>query len=209
MKAQGIRLFSVLSFVVLLHSTTAVASAADFDWMKRSEGPADGGSGVSLYATIKGGAFFPDKIDGLSMNTGTGVEVGIGVKPVKFMSAEFTAGYLETDDYDNNPDNYHLELSAVPVMLSVKAIAPLKYVEPYLLGGIGFHYAMRRYANNNLGGTATVDSDDVYSAFQYGAGVRILERLSIEVRQVEAYSGFADRKAYAGLQLYGSVEIGF
>lgn len=210
MVAPLIRLGAVLSLVAAMQLFTAVAaSAAEFGWMKGSDAPASGGEGVTYYATLKGGAFFPDTIDNIPMNTGTGAEIGIGVKPLPFMAAELTAGYFETDNYDNQPDNYHQELSAVPVMLSIKAIVPLKIVEPYLTGGMGFHYAMRKYANNNVGGTATIKSDDLYSAFQYGGGIRILDRLSIEARKVEAFTGFADRRKYSGIQLYGSVDIRF
>jgi hypothetical protein len=68
---------------------------------------------------------------------------------------------------------------------------------------------MTKIANTNLGGTAVIKGDDVYSAFHYGAGIRLVDLLNIEVRKVEAYTGFADQKAYSGIQLYGSVNIRF
>lgn len=211
MKVSYIRIVSLLFLAGALQLLVAVAASADdYGWMKPSEaGSGDAAEGVKLYATIKGGGFFPDRIARLDMNTGTGAEIGIGVKPVRFLAAELTAGYLETDSYDNNPYNYHLELSALPVMLTLKAIAPLKYVEPYLLGGMGFHYMMVKWGNSNLAGTAILKDDAVYSAFQYGGGVKLFGVLSVEGRKVQAYKDFADNKVYSGLQVYGSVDIGF
>jgi hypothetical protein len=206
--------FLLLSCLVL-HCTVKQASAdGAYDWMKAPPQDAEGvaGAGVGAYLTFKAGAFFPDDINGTKMNTGTGVDLGAGISPIRFFAIEATAGYLEADDYDDNLNSYHRELTAIPVMLTMKAIAPLQIIDLYALAGAGFHYAMFTVINRSDPTSTTLKNDDVLTAYHYGGGIRLkafLGALNIEARMLEVSKDFGRVSEYSGYQLYGSLDFPF
>jgi hypothetical protein len=204
----------VLSCLLLQFTVKQASAAGTYDWMKSPSQDAGGvdGGGIGAYLTIKAGAFFPDDINGTKMNTGTGVDLGAGISPMRFFAVEATAGYLEADDYDDNLNNYHRELTAIPVMLTVKAIAPLQIIDLYALAGAGFHYAMFKVINRSDPASPTLKNDDVLTAYHYGGGLRLrafLGALNIEARMLEVSKDFGRVREYSGYQLYGSLDFPF
>ncbi len=204
----------VLTCLVLQCSVNQASAAGTYDWMKepqKGDGGVDG-KGTGAYLTFKAGAFFPDDIEGTKMNTGTGVELGAGISPIRFLALEATAGYLEADDTDDRLNNYHREFSAIPVMVTLKAIAPLQVIDLYALAGAGFHYSRFKVINRSDPSLPTSESEDILTAYHYGGGIRVRAfsgALAIEARKLSVSKDFGRIGEYSGYQLYGSLDFPF
>ncbi|MBI5657559.1 MAG: outer membrane beta-barrel protein [Geobacter sp.] len=198
------------------------AQAADFDWMKARDSVGQDGSGIQQYLTFKGGGFFPDvRVDGRSLDfdTGTGAELGYGIRPLPYVAAEATIGYYETDYLKDDPLLTHdyaadpfYSLSAVPMALTAKAIVPLSYVDIYVLGGGGMQYLM---AKKKISASQELEDDDLTTALYYGGGVALklggAGSFAIEVKRIEQLKSTMMGSSFdiSGTFLYGSVTMGF
>lgn len=192
MKHFGYGLYAAV--FLLLTAPGAVFGESAYDWMKK-EPPAatteadaaKKGSALTMqqYAMIRGGVFLPDQPAG--MNTGKGVEAGYGIQPLKWLAAEASFGFIDTDDYDENLNNMHRTIQMVPITATVRAILPFRQFDVYALAGGGTYYTMLRYDNVNQEPGADT-GDKFLFGYQYGGGVSLLlgsgSTAGVEVRQI-------------------------
>lgn len=180
----------LVSFLIMVFlAATALVndvSASDYDWMKKDQpGVVAEKKLQNQYVLFRGGFYLPDKPSG--MNTGTGVEAGYGIKPLRWFAAEVSAGYIETDDYDDNMNNMHRTIQMVPVMATVRAVLPFSNFDVYALAGGGMYYTMLKYDNLNQNSGSESDSKALFG-HHYGGGASLslgtASSVGVEVRQI-------------------------
>jgi len=115
------------------------------------------------YAAVKLGAYFPRHSDMDGSDTGFNAEVAFGHYFTPNVALEFSVGYLNTSGSDGGRS---WDITSYPVLLSIKAVAPVAGGELYAIGGGGFYIT-----NADVSGSGrTVSSDDTPFGFQLGAG---------------------------------------
>jgi hypothetical protein len=216
--------YCLLAALSLLSSTGQNAAAAGNDWMKKKDAPKSGSVELSQYAVMRAGGYFPEisvNGRGKKFDIGTGFEAGYGIRALRFLAVEGAFGYFDSDYLSDHPDYFNdpvYLLSAVPMTLTLKAIAPFEGIELYALGGAGMNYLMlKKQTSPNAGNTVVNEhrSDDFTKSFHYGGGIGLnlgkSSSLSIEVRRIEALSStmLGDTFDISGTFLYGSVTLGF
>jgi hypothetical protein len=163
------------------------ASAADFDWMKKSDQVETVEKKyVKQYVMFRGGPFFQETPSG--MNIGEGAEAGYGIQPLRWLAAEASFGFLEANDYDDNLHNLHRSFQMVPVTGTLRAIIPFNQFDVYGLAGGGMYYTMMKVDNRNQDISGTSD-DRALLGFHYGGGVSLLlggvSSVGLEVKRIE------------------------
>ncbi|MBJ6727396.1 outer membrane beta-barrel protein [Geomesophilobacter sediminis] len=134
----------------------------------------------SSYLSFKGGVFFPNaETDGLNdFKNGYNFEVAYGVKIHPNLALEVGTGYYESeikDEFTNTyldafgtPYTVTPTVSAVPILVTLKVVAPLgPAAEIYAGAGGGYYYTMLENRVKDLNG-ATVGTDESYSASALG-----------------------------------------
>jgi len=94
--------------------------------------PAQAQEELSQQLFLKAGAYLPES---KRFDTGSSVEVGYAIRPLRFVAAEASVGYLRAEEGSNT-------LSAVPFTMTVKGIVPTPYLNVYAGGGVGTYYKM-------------------------------------------------------------------
>jgi len=128
------------------------------------------------YFSVMGGAYVPEgdlNKDNYDANTGfTGLLV-FGYMANPFVGFQTDVGYFETSG-DNN-----LQVSAIPVVVSLKVGIPIAFIEPYALFGGGVYFASTETAflNDNtieFGAHAAAGINFNFGRFQIGAESRYI-----------------------------------
>lgn len=217
-------LYCLVSALFLLSSAGQGAIAAGNDWMKKKEAPKGGSVEISQYAVLRAGGYFPEisvNGSGKKFDIGTVFEAGYGIRALRFLAVEGAFGYFDSDYLRDHPDYFNdpvYMLSAVPMTLTVKAIAPFDGIELYALGGAGMNYLMlTKQTSPNAGNTVVIEqkSDDFTSSFHYGGGIGLNlgkgSSVSVEARRIENLSSTMLKETFdiSGTFLYGSVTLGF
>jgi len=123
------------AIIVLLLAAIFILSVptASFAEHKKGEG----------YIAVKGGAYFPtsEDLDNADFDTGFNGEVVLGMYYNKNLALEFGGGYFQTDASVSDATGFHEEddLKVVPVVVNIKAVLPIQYVELYAGGGFGVY----------------------------------------------------------------------
>lgn len=127
------------------------------------------------YFSLSGGAYVPEGTDLDENNADTGfaglLNFGYQVNP--FFGVQTDLGYFETSG-DNN-----MQVSAFPVVVSVKLGIPIAFVEPYVLGGGGIYFCQTEIGNLNdnsteFAGHAAGGVNLNFGQFQIGAEARYI-----------------------------------
>jgi hypothetical protein len=181
-------IFSVITgFFLATAGLANTVIAADYDWMKKQDLTTEDVPGKKLqnqYVMFRGGWYLPDKPSG--MNIGTGAEAGYGIQPLKWLAAEATFGFIETNDYDDNLNNMHRTIQMVPITATIRAILPFNQFDLYALAGGGVYYTMLKYDNVNQEPAADTGDKTLYG-YQYGIGAALKtggSSVGVEVRQI-------------------------
>lgn len=124
-------------------SILAMTVAAMLLWMTAAMAQEDR---PTSYLMLKAGIYDPSNDltingqdnDGIDLNSHTRFfgEAAIGHYFAPFLAFELGAGYFENKGTAANQAGT-AKLKVIPVVLTGKLLAPLGYVEPYILGGIG------------------------------------------------------------------------
>ena len=127
------------------------------------------------YFSVMGGAYVPEGTDLDSNNADTGFTglLSFGYMANPFVGCQTDVGYFETSG-DNN-----LQVSAIPVVVSLKVGIPIAFIEPYALFGGGVYFASTEYGpvNDNtieFGAHAAAGSNFNFGKLQLGAEARYL-----------------------------------
>jgi opacity protein-like surface antigen len=219
-------LFCLVAAAIMLSAAVQGAAAAGNDWMKRMDAPKDESSaGIPQYAALKAGVYFPEiTVNGRnrSFDTGTGFEVGYGIRALRFLAVEGALGYFESDHISDHPDYFNdpvYQLSVFPITITLKAIAPIfNVVELYALGGAGMNYLMlQKKTSTNASNTVVnvKESDEFTNSYHYGGGIGLKlgasSAISVEARRIENLKStmLGDSFDISGTLLYGTVTLGF
>ena len=127
------------------------------------------------YFSLMGGAYVPEGTDLDADNADTGFAglLVFGYMANPFVGFQTDIGYFETSG-DNN-----LQVSAIPLVVSVKVGIPIAFIEPYVLGGGGVYFASTEtyYLNENsveFGAHAAAGINFNFGRFQIGAEARYI-----------------------------------
>ena len=128
------------------------------------------------YFSLMGGGFVPEgdlNSDNYDANTGFSGLLAFGYMANPFVGFQTDIGYFETSG-DNN-----LQVSAIPVVVSLKVGIPIAFIEPYVLGGGGVYFASTETAflNENsieFGAHAAAGINFNFGRFQIGAEARYI-----------------------------------
>jgi hypothetical protein len=127
------------------------------------------------YFSLMGGVYVPEGTDLDDNNADTGFTglLAFGYMANPFIGFQTDVGYFETSG-DNN-----LQVSAIPVVVSLKAGIPIAFIEPYVLGGGGVYFASTEVGNLNensveFGAHAAAGINFNFGGFQIGAESRYI-----------------------------------
>ena len=127
------------------------------------------------YFSLMGGAYVPEGTDLDNNNADTGFAglLAFGYMANPFVGFQTDIGYFETSG-DNN-----LQVSAIPVVVSLKVGIPIAFIEPYALFGGGVYFASTEtsYLNDNtieFGAHAAAGINFNFGRFQIGAESRYI-----------------------------------
>jgi opacity protein-like surface antigen len=115
------------------------------------------------YVALKLGGYFPQNSDMDDFDAGFNMELAFGHHFNPNVALEFSVGYLETSGSDAG---VNADITSYPILLSIKAVAPLSGGELYALAGGGIYIT-------NLDASAfgvTVSSDANPFGFHLGVG---------------------------------------
>ncbi len=116
------------------------------------------------YLAVKAGGYFPQDSDLDGFDGGASLEVAYGRHVTPGFAVEGSVGYFESESDTFSPASAGANrLSAVPVLLSVKGVAPFGSVEGYGLAGAGVYFVETK---GPVGGS----DDDTVVGFHLGAG---------------------------------------
>ena len=115
------------------------------------------------YGAVKLGGYFPQNNDMDEFDTGLNVEVALGHYFNPNVAVEFSVGYFETSASDVGID---ADITSYPILLSIKAVAPISGGELYALAGGGLY--ITELDASALG--VNISSDDTPFGFQLGVG---------------------------------------
>ena len=114
------------------------------------------------YLAVKGGGYFPQHGDLEGFDGGLLLEVAYGRHVTPGFAVEGSVGYFRSESDSLLPAGAD-EVSALPVLLTVKGVAPFGTVEGYGLAGAGVYFVETK---GPLGGS----DDDTVVGFHLGAG---------------------------------------
>jgi len=127
------------------------------------------------YFSLMGGVYAPEGTDLDDNNADTGFAglLAFGYMANPFVGFQTDVGYFETSG-DNN-----LQVSAIPVVVSLKVGIPIAFIEPYALFGGGVYFASTEtsYLNDNtieFGAHAAAGLNFNFGKFQIGAEARYI-----------------------------------
>jgi hypothetical protein len=127
------------------------------------------------YFSLSGGAFIPEgsDLDDNNADTGFAGLLNFGYMMNPFVGMQTDVGYFETSG-DNN-----LNISAIPIAVSVKVAIPIAFVEPYALGGFGVYFCQTELYGLNDNSTefaahAAAGVNFNFGRFQLGVESRYL-----------------------------------
>jgi hypothetical protein len=127
------------------------------------------------YFSLMGGVYAPEGTDLDDNNADTGFAglLAFGYMANPFVGFQTDVGYFETSG-DNN-----FQVSAIPVVVSVKVGIPIAFIEPYALFGGGVYFASTetQYLNDNtieFGAHAAAGLNFNFGRFQLGAEARYI-----------------------------------
>jgi opacity protein-like surface antigen len=159
-----------LSVIVLFLVAVLILSVptASFAEHKKGEG----------YITLKGGAYFPtsEDLDNADFETGFNGEVVLGMYYNKNLALEFGGGYFRTESSVAEASGFHekAEIRVVPIIVNIKAVLPIDYVELY--GGGGFGLYVVDFESNTfdpVAGSFSGDDNDTILGGHVMAGANI------------------------------------
>jgi len=111
----------------------------------------------SNYAVLKGGIYTPGSNDLKGFGTGFNGEIAFGHYLNKFFATEIGIGYYQSKcseavsgsiGDDSFSGGANMDLWAMPVTVSLKALYPMQQFEPYAIGGIGAYFANAKFTYN-------------------------------------------------------------
>jgi opacity protein-like surface antigen len=159
---------------------------------------------------LKAGCFFPAS---KTFDIGTGMDLVYSVKPLPYTAVEVSTGYYRADKSNNRT----VFISAIPLVLSVRAILPVPYINFYVGGGVGTYYKMVSGLTGNPEITTELppDGSEFSLGYQANAGIEYPATnaltLQIEGKYVAVEQG--KFKAYDirhdGAFLYGGFALKF
>ena len=128
------------------------------------------------YFSLMGGGFVPEgdlNSDNYDANTGFSGLLAFGYMANPFVGCQTDIGYFETSGKNN------LQVSAIPVVVSLKVGIPIAFIEPYALFGGGVYFASTETAflNDNtieFGAHAAAGINFNFGRFQIGAEARYI-----------------------------------
>ena len=131
------------------------------------------GSFLPSYFSLMGGVYAPEGTDIEDADTGFAGLLAFGYMANPFVGFQTDVGYFETSG-DNN-----LQVSAIPVVVSLKVGIPIAFIEPYVLGGGGVYFASTEtaflYENSiEFGAHAAAGINFNFGRFQVGAEARYI-----------------------------------
>ena len=115
------------------------------------------------YVALKLGGYFPQDDDLDNFDSGFNMEFALGHYFNPNVALEFSVGYLETS---GSEAGVNADITSYPILLSIKAVAPISGGELYALAGGGVYIT-------NLDASAlgvNVSSDDNPFGFHLGVG---------------------------------------
>ena len=128
------------------------------------------------YISLMGGGFVPEgdlNSDNYDANTGFSGLLTFGYMANPFVGCQTDIGYFETSGNNN------LQVSAIPVVVSLKVGIPIAFIEPYALFGGGVYFASTEYGyvNDNtveFGAHAAGGINFNFGRLQLGAEARYI-----------------------------------
>ena len=115
------------------------------------------------YVALKLGGYFPQHSDMDEFDTGFNGEIALGHYFNPNVAVEFSVGYFETSGSD---EGVNADIKSYPILLSIKAVAPISGGELYALAGGGLY--ITELDASALG--VNLSSDDTPFGFQLGVG---------------------------------------
>jgi opacity protein-like surface antigen len=161
------------------------------------------------YLLARLGTIVPRSSDLRGFHDGIAVEAGAGTRLTRYLAVEVGTGYLRTSQSSSSPDatggEYHLggDLSAVPLVATVRLLGRALGFEGYVLGGGGMYLwtyegkeTWSESPSNSFSGT------DTGFGLHFGAGVSaaLSQRvaLGLEARYLLAKATFFGRTSELG-----------
>ena len=134
------------------------------------------GSFLPSYFSLMGGGFVPEgdlNSNNYDANTGFSGLLTFGYMANPFVGFQTDIGYFETSGNNN------LQVSAIPVVVSLKVGIPIAFIEPYALFGGGVYFASTEYGNVNdntieFGAHTAAGINFNFGRFQLGAEARYI-----------------------------------
>lgn len=169
-----------------------------------------------FYATVKVGFYAPqsDDLDALSADAGLDLEAAFGYRINPHFAVELGSGFFFTEGEFQDPVFGTVDdtFAAVPVTVTLRAIAPAGRVEPYLAVGTGIYFVNEELEADSFGFTTTQDDSDTAFGLHAGVGVNIhvsrLVYVGAELRylwlEVETFGIDTELDG-----LFGTVNVGF
>jgi len=121
------------------------------------------GASPSNYGTLKFGGYFPQHSDLDDWDTGFNAELALGHYFNPNVALEFSVGYLSTSASEEGISG---DITSIPILLSIKGIAPVAGGELYALVGGGVYITNVELSGFGL----SINSDDTPVGFQLGVG---------------------------------------
>lgn len=167
--------------------------------------------GLTSSVQLKGGIFIPES---KSFDVGNGIDLVYSVKPFPYAALDVSAGY-----YRAERDNTRF-MSAIPLTVGVRGIAPLPYVTVSAGGGAGAYYKMLQLSATTSAGSnglteLPADSSEFSAGYYLSAGIEFPATtgmsLLLDVKHVAVDRGkFSDRGiSHDGTFVYGGFQMEF
>ena len=132
------------------------------------------------YFSFMGGTYVPDgqDLENFDYDAGFVGFLSTGYMANPFLGFQTDIGYLESSN------DFNTQVSAIPILVSVKLAIPIAFVEPYLLGGGGVYFANTSYDlfyggtvdenTTEFGAHAAAGLNFNFDRFQFGIEARYL-----------------------------------
>jgi hypothetical protein len=167
--------------------------------------------GLTRSVQLKAGIFFPEST---SFDVGNGIDLVYSIKPIPYAALDVTAGYYRAERGDTR------FLSAIPLTVGVRGIAPLPYVSVYAGGGAGAYYKMLQLSATTSAGSSGLtelpaDSSEFSAGYYLIAGIEFPTTtgmsLLLDVKHTAVERGkFGDRGiSHDGTCVYGGFQMEF
>ncbi len=160
------------------------------------------------YVFARVGALVPRAADVEAFGTGVAVEVGAGTRLTRYLAVEVGTGYLRMsqDETGSNSSvgSYRIaqDLSAVPIVATVRLYGRAWGLEGYALAGAGLYlWSLGGEVTSTLYAPYSYSATDTAFGLHVGAGISaILSRriaLGLEAKYLFAQTTFMDRTSNA------------